>query len=173
MHRFFFIAAAFSILASPAAAQPTPADQVPAQQTAQPVTQPTAEAPATNPEPQAAPTPVPPPFPPMPSARPSHRWVKIGAGSGSSRHRARHMHQRSKSVHHPTARGRGRTVAGLCHGARHGHLRRHGVCAAPARHGHHGTAHRVGRSMHRNEGKHSRSATRRDRLRHHARRRSR
>ncbi|MFL6720770.1 MAG: hypothetical protein ACJ8FT_03060 [Sphingomonas sp.] len=70
MHRVVLVCAAFSfaIFASPLAAQqtPPPAETVPPASTA----------------------PQPPPFPPMPSSRPSHRWVDVGAHHSASSHHA-------------------------------------------------------------------------------------
>lgn len=169
MHRLLTIAAAFYIFSSPAAAaEYTSADQAPpaAQQTAPPAQQPVPEALSANPDSQAAQTPVPPPFPPMPSARPSHRWVDIGARSGRTYHRSRHVHQRPKSARHRTARVRGKSATQMCHAARHGHSRRHNLCAAPVRHGHRVAVHRHGRTRHRHDTMRSRSATHRDRPRH-------
>lgn len=73
---------ALGIVASPAAAQPAPLDQL-------------AQA-----QPQE---PAPPPFPPMPRAKPSHRWVDVGGHHTTSHHRTTQArHRTTSSKHHAT-----------------------------------------------------------------------
>jgi len=73
---------ALGIVASPAAAQPAPLDQL-------------AQA-----QPQE---PAPPPFPPMPRAKPSHRWVDVGGHHTTSHHRTtRTKHRATRSEHRST-----------------------------------------------------------------------
>jgi len=169
------VAAALSIVASPAAAQQLPTEQIaPAVQPAglrPPVTQ-------TLPDalPQARPRSVPPSPPPMPSSRPSHRWVDVDGGgrphhrAARASHRAAHArrpahgHGRPAHVKRRTVHASGRAVHG-CKVTRRGD-RRHGRCTALLRH-HHARAHRHGHATRRKHQVQRRSTAHHQRARHH------
>lgn len=160
-------ALALALFAAPVAAQQQPAPP-------QPVAPEQPSPPATEP--------VPPPFPPMPSARPSHRWVDMGAGRSArhhrstasrphrtaARHHARHgnrdttkaSHHRSRASHHEAVHASKRTTR-MCHDMTYKQIMRHSTCRALMRqdlessgHRHHGQSRH--RAHHRKTAKHRR-----------------